>query len=360
MVLTDEQTSEVWYQILDSDAGNDDTVTGQTNGNGATAWARAQAVTVPGNAAGTTFTREWRFDYRRVPVSGSAQIRVRLRERTSSAENGLSDADGWYTTLTRTVNTGYPVNYRIAFPQNDGDAVNAGYVGKCVFDKSIGTGIPDAQLLGEFSVHLASTVSGAPDGEVLLPASALAIQRNETPTQDALAFTLPNLYNGDADFLHWIRVVHTRGDITLTDVRLVRAVPDARADADNDGLPDYWENANRLDLNNPFGDFGPDGDPDGDGFTNLTEFLFDTSPGDGSAAGAPSIRVAPGPAAGTWRLTFPVLAARRYRVEISDGLSAWTPSGPEVAPIVDLPAHEWTSPVLSGSRWFFRVRARLP
>jgi PKD repeat protein len=54
-------------------------------------------------------------------------------------------------------------------------------------------------------------------------------------------------------------------------------------DSDNDGLPDGWEIANNLDpLDNGSTDIknGPDGDPDGDGYTNLEELESGTDPQD--------------------------------------------------------------------------------
>jgi len=48
------------------------------------------------------------------------------------------------------------------------------------------------------------------------------------------------------------------------------------ADADQDGMPNAWENANGLDPNDPA---DRNDDPDGDGYTNLEEFLNGTSPG---------------------------------------------------------------------------------
>lgn len=53
------------------------------------------------------------------------------------------------------------------------------------------------------------------------------------------------------------------------------------ADSDNDGLPDDWENAYGLvATDNGSGDpnNGPDGDPDGDGATNIEEYEGDTDP----------------------------------------------------------------------------------
>ena len=44
----------------------------------------------------------------------------------------------------------------------------------------------------------------------------------------------------------------------------------APADADADGMPDFWENDNGLDPNNPE---DRNGDQDGDGYTNLEEYL---------------------------------------------------------------------------------------
>jgi hypothetical protein len=47
------------------------------------------------------------------------------------------------------------------------------------------------------------------------------------------------------------------------------------ADSDGDGLPDEWERAYFGDLR-----YGPDDDPDGDGYTNLEEYNAGTDPTD--------------------------------------------------------------------------------
>ncbi len=53
-----------------------------------------------------------------------------------------------------------------------------------------------------------------------------------------------------------------------------------KADTDGDGLPDGWEVANGLDPNDPTGDNGADGDPDGDGVRNDDERWGNTRPQD--------------------------------------------------------------------------------
>ncbi len=49
---------------------------------------------------------------------------------------------------------------------------------------------------------------------------------------------------------------------------------DVPKDSDHDGLPDAWERAHGLNPESPAGDFrDPGADPDGDGFTNLEDYL---------------------------------------------------------------------------------------
>lgn len=62
-------------------------------------------------------------------------------------------------------------------------------------------------------------------------------------------------------------------------------------DSDRDGLPDEWETAHAFNPSNPADTDGPDGDPDGDGFTNRMEFLNGSDPRDASDALRPRVSV---------------------------------------------------------------------
>ena len=266
VVRTDPSVTEVWYHIDDSDATNDDINTGTQGGNGvgfepyvdangnrhydpgevftdlngngvwdnhiANTWVKATAVTQsPGIAtSNAAFSKEWRFYYNNIPASGSATIRVRLRKLSSGTYNdfGLSDSAGHFTTLTRTVSTQGP-QYRMfmGYPQNDGDTVGPGYVMKVYFSPDIATGVSTADLIKRFVIRISSSESASPANPVIQPQSAYSL--GQEGGYDVLAYTLPNLYNNQPEFLHTLAVDYTPppGGVPLAATRLVKAWPAA-------------------------------------------------------------------------------------------------------------------------------------
>lgn len=230
VVRADASTTEAWYRITDGDAANDDATTAVANGNGA--WVKASEVTpsLSVSPADPKHGKEFRFNYVNIPATGSATVQVRLREITSSAADNLSDNDGHYTTLTRSVNTAGPdVRMFVAFPPSDGTGIDDNYTLKAYFSKSLADGLTEAQLKARFRVRYGADDTW-PANASTLDSAELAIVWNETSDFHALSFKLPNLYDGRPDFLHRVEVSHDRPDplADLTATRRVKALPSTK------------------------------------------------------------------------------------------------------------------------------------
>lgn len=244
VVRTDPSVTEVWYNITDSDPSNDDANTGAQTGNGAgpepftdangngtrdaseaftdidgdgtfdanlpATWAKVSEVS-PSLAIKSAHPREWRFNYRNIPANGTATIKVRLLELSSSRNMTQSAAAAHVTELSRTVNTAGPdIRMFIAFPQQDGQVVGQGYVMKTRFSASLADGTTEQQLRDRFIVKIASSESGSSAGAVTQTPQNLPIVYNAATGFHDFQFALPNLYNGVPDFLHTIEVTMNR------------------------------------------------------------------------------------------------------------------------------------------------------
>jgi hypothetical protein len=93
-------------------------------------------------------------------------------------------------------------------------------------------------------------------------------------------------------------------------------------DSDRDGMPDAWETAYGF---NPNSDADAHQDADGDGFTNLQEFLAGTGPHSSSSRFTTPVPLLPALPGGPLTLQFTAPANRSYTIESRTGLvsGAW-------------------------------------
>lgn len=234
VIRTDHTVEEVWYNIADSDGGNNDSATLQLNGNGdgfepftdtnqnrvrdtgeafvdtngngvydatvSVAWARATEVT-PNPAVTSEQPREWRIRYTNIPPSGNATLTFRLLEASSSRNMSLDPATGHFTEITRIVNTAGPLErINIAWPQSDGDRVDDNYTMKVYFSKALSSGTTLPQLLGRFTLFANGVAQGKDGWSIDYGDFGPGGNYHE------LAIPLPNLYNDVAQFLHELKV----------------------------------------------------------------------------------------------------------------------------------------------------------
>ena len=226
VVRTDRTVTGVWFNVVDSEEWNDDAATEMLNGNGLNeegeiSWVRAIETREPGLGVDSALPREWRFSYRNIPSSGNATIRVRLVELSSTPQEEwtetLTDAEGHFTTIVRTVETRGPEQRLFAaWPQSDGDVVGEGYGFKAYFTKAMADNTNKEELLERFTLFINGVTRGREDYDIVY---------NETDAYHAFAYDLPNLFDGDPDTLHEIRVRYSHDGLVLETSRLVRAQP---------------------------------------------------------------------------------------------------------------------------------------
>ena len=149
--------------------------------------------------------------------------------------------------------------------------------------------------------------------------ASYTIERMELVGQPNALFTWPDLQTWEVDVtlqpgMNAIQVAghNFKGAITQSVINIDLLLPEL--DQDNDGLPDEWETAHGLDPNTP----GADDDPDGDEFSNLSEYLAGTHPNDSHSRLALGV-ISRGPAVD---LSFTARAGRTYQVQYRNGASS--------------------------------------
>jgi formylglycine-generating enzyme required for sulfatase activity len=116
------------------------------------------------------------------------------------------------------------------------------------------------------------------------------------------------------------------------------------ADDDEDGLPDDWEMDYAI--------TDPNADADGDGLSNLAEYLAGTNPV--SAASALTVTRRAHSSATQFDLTFTAIAGKLYRVSTSTDLNSWIPVSTVILPTIS-GTHDVSIFHSGQSRRFFRI-----
>ena len=239
IIRADSTATGIEYNISDSDPANDDSFTGQNNGNGTNIFGPKFVALAPGTpttSLNTTYSNypvEFRFTYANIPTNGSATFTVRVKEATTAV---LSNR---LTQLTRTLATAAPGQFvRISDPAMDGLTLplqtnDVFTINTCFSQALAGPGNIDY-----FSIYV--------NGQLLPRRDAFnsplyIINPSDTNCGPGLRL-LSCDWTGAAAGTNIIQVFYTNG-VVLSDTRVVTVAPpvDYALDSDGDGVPDWQE-----------------------------------------------------------------------------------------------------------------------
>ena len=209
---------------------------------------------------------------------------------------------------------------------------------------------PDTEVLSQWSSTTSSLQDAAPpvvsvSTPRVIDVSSVSITGTASDLVAVTSVTVNGVSTSTPDgFLHWqappvelnpgwnsftiaASDMATPPNVSLVPHNIYRITDGS--DADNDGLPDAWEDLHGLDLFSSSGTSGAHGDRDGDGICNLLELAFGMDPGTPDVENAPQVSAELNPADG---LTYLTLRHRRliqpggvsYQIEVSGDCSNWT------------------------------------
>ena len=228
-VQTDRTVEKVYYHITDASAGNDGPGNG-TNAAGRVEWAEAEPVGTwtEDMATNTALPKVWAFNYNGIaPGNSNATIRVRLWEWSSAPTNQWSaaspaedDLDALHVTeIPRTVKAnGDPEYVYVSWPATDESKtlVEAGWKVWVRFTGNLvsGENVRPEDVFAATTVYINSTNSASSErgdpvevqwdpGDFSWPREG---EWNDGRGECQMAFTMPNVYNGDDAFLYNITV----------------------------------------------------------------------------------------------------------------------------------------------------------
>ena len=158
------------------------------------------------------------------------------------------------------------------------------------------------------------------------------------------SYTTPATVSSDSGATFRVIVSNSAGSVTSSAATLT--VTAVVTDSDGDGLLDSWEIAYFGSISANPGD-----DPDGDGMTNLAEYLAGTIPTD--PASRLIITSQNFPAPGQFQIQWSSVSGKSYEVQSSADMITWT----AVATVPATSASTtWTDSGVSGVKKFYRVR----